>query len=77
MLSQSGRRAALKCRVGLVENRPSKWQQVAFIFHLNLKREDHKRGHDFPVKVMTDDQAGGENRMFQVKTFERLKNDSP
>lgn len=73
MLSQSSRCGALKCRVGLVENCPSKWQQVAFIFHPNLKREDHKRGHDFPVKVMMDDQAGGENRMFQVKTFERLK----
>lgn len=73
MLSQSSRCEALKCQVDLEKNCILKWQQVAFTFHTHFRREDHRREHTCPVKVMMDNQAGGENIMLQVKTFEKVK----
>lgn len=72
MLSQSSRCEALKCQADLEKNYASKWQQVLFTFHTHFKREDQKREHIFPVNVIMDNQAGGENIMLEVKTFEKF-----
>lgn len=59
----------------LEENYTSKWQQVVFASHTHFKREDNKKEHILPVNMRIDNQAGSENIMLQVKTFERvLKN---
>ena len=72
MLSQSSRCEVLKCQVDLEENYTSKWQQVVFPSHTHFKREDHKKEYILPVNMIMDNQAGGENIMLQVKTFERV-----
>lgn len=72
MLSQSSRCEVLKCQVDLEENYTSKWQQVVFPSHTHFKREDHKKEYILPANMIMDNQAGGENIMLQVKTFERV-----
>lgn len=56
----------------LEENYTSKWQQVVFASHTHFKREDNKKEHILPVNMRIDNQAGSENIMLQVKTFERV-----
>lgn len=72
MLSRSSRCEALKCQVDLEKNYTSTWQQVVFTFHTHFKSEDHKRERIFPINTIMDNQAGGENIVLQVKTFESV-----